>query len=159
MYSQTIDGASQQNREIAIKATQKLGFLNGKETNEVLDPHCQALFAVARPFANNQKFDFGKQDMTSIVYKEMPKMMKKRLQSPPHEVYSLHRKLSGAYLICIKLGAKVNCRKLLNEVLERAKDIDRDEKFTFISEYLGEEYVSQVRQRDEEIKERGRFFG
>ncbi len=37
-----------------------------------------------------------------------------RLQ-PPDESYSLHRKLSGAFLACIKLKARVPCRDLFNE--------------------------------------------
>ena len=37
---------------------------------------------------------------------------------PPEEVYTLHRKLAGAYNLCIKLGAKISCRDLLEEVME-----------------------------------------
>lgn len=40
-------------------------------------------------------------------------MLKHRLTAPPEEAYSLHRKLSGAFLACIKLGAKVPCRQIL----------------------------------------------
>ena len=54
--------------------------------------------------------------MTQIAYEYMPKMMKNRLKSPPREVYSLHRKLSGAYLICIKLKAKVNVKEIFDRV-------------------------------------------
>ncbi|XWS31921.1 hypothetical protein CRYUN_Cryun23aG0117200 [Craigia yunnanensis] len=40
------------------------------------------------------------------------------LTPPPDESYSLHRKLSGAFLACIKLGAVVPCRELLLKVYE-----------------------------------------
>jgi aarF domain-containing kinase len=33
-------------------------------------------------------------------------------------VYTLHRKLAGAYNLCIKLGAKISCRELLDEIIE-----------------------------------------
>jgi len=36
---------------------------------------------------------------------------------PPEEVYTLHRKLAGAYMLCIKLGATIQCRDLLEEVV------------------------------------------
>jgi aarF domain-containing kinase len=37
---------------------------------------------------------------------------------PPEEVYTLHRKLAGAYTLCIKLGAVIPCRDLLEEVIQ-----------------------------------------
>jgi len=46
-------------------------------------------------------------------------MLKHRLTPPPDEVYSLHRKLSGAFLACIKIGAVVPCREMLFQVYEQ----------------------------------------
>ena len=37
-------------------------------------------------------------------------MLKERLTPPPKEAYSLHHKLSGAFLTCIKLRASIHCR-------------------------------------------------
>jgi hypothetical protein len=37
-------------------------------------------------------------------------MLKERLTPPPKEAYSLHRKLSGAFLTCIRLRASIHCR-------------------------------------------------
>lgn len=36
---------------------------------------------------------------------------------PPEEVYTLHRKLAGAYMLCIKLGAVVRCRDMLEDIV------------------------------------------
>jgi aarF domain-containing kinase len=42
-------------------------------------------------------------------------MLKHRLTPPPSETYSLNRKLSGAFLMCARLGARVDCGKLWEE--------------------------------------------
>lgn len=44
-------------------------------------------------------------DMTRRVGNLGAVMVKERLTAPPREAYSLHRKLSGAFLANIKLGA------------------------------------------------------
>ena len=40
-----------------------------------------------------------------------------RNSPPPEEVYTLHRKLAGAYMLCIKLGAIIPCRDMLEDVV------------------------------------------
>lgn len=48
-------------------------------------------------------------------------MLRHRLTPPPEESYSLHRKLSGAFLACIKLRARVPCRELFYEAYNSHK--------------------------------------
>jgi aarF domain-containing kinase len=44
-------------------------------------------------------------------------MIHERLAPQPEETYSLHRKLSGAFLLCARLGSRVRCRELFEEAL------------------------------------------
>jgi aarF domain-containing kinase len=46
-------------------------------------------------------------------------MLAGRLTPPPRECYTLHRKLSGAFLACIKLGAKVSCKDMFQEAFAK----------------------------------------
>ncbi len=39
------------------------------------------------------------------------------ISPPPEEVYTLHRKLAGAYMLCIKLGAVIRSRDMLEDVV------------------------------------------
>lgn len=48
-------------------------------------------------------------------------MLEHRLTAPPEEIYSLHRKLSGSYLLATKLKAVVSCGPLFHEISHRYK--------------------------------------
>lgn len=130
LYFEVIDAATRRDRETAINISKKLGFLTEEENRIMLDAHCNSLFAVAAPFGFNGKFDFGSQDVTSVVYQHMPTMMKNRLKAPPPEVYSLHRKLSGAYLLNMKLKSKVNVKQLFEEVRAQIKPREQTIRIT-----------------------------
>lgn len=51
----------------------------------------------------------------------LPTLSKHRLTPPPQEVYSLHKKIVGAYLMCIKLRAQVPAREILLDTYDQWK--------------------------------------
>jgi aarF domain-containing kinase len=86
----------------------------------MLDAHTEAGFVVGLPFAHEGVYDFGAHGgMTSRVSELGAVMLKHRLTPPPDESYSLHRKLSGAFLACMKLRARVPCRQVFLDAYER----------------------------------------
>ena len=85
----------------------------------MLDAHVQAAFIVGVPFSKPGGHDFRANNITHSVSNLGGTMLKHRLTPPPDEVYSLHRKLSGAFLACIKIGAVVPCREMLFQVYEQ----------------------------------------
>lgn len=92
----------------------------GDEPQVMMDAHVEAGFVVGIPFAAKGAYDFGAHGgMTARVQQLGSVMLKHRLTPPPEEAYSLHRKLSGAFLACMKLRARVPCRELLHQVLQR----------------------------------------
>lgn len=105
--------------DAVIEMSKRLGFLTGMESDIMLDAHVQAGFIVGMPFAKPGGYDFRSTNITQGVSNLGATMLKHRLMPPPDEVYSLHRKLSGAFLACVKLGAVVPCREVLLKIYEQ----------------------------------------
>lgn len=92
----------------------------------MLEAHVQAGFIVGLPFSREGGYDFRSTNITRSISDLGATMLKHRLTPPPDEAYSLHRKLSGAFLACIKLGAVVPCRELLLHIYEQYHFSDYD---------------------------------
>jgi aarF domain-containing kinase len=114
-YKQLLVAAANRNREDAIKWSVKLGFLTGDETDDMTSAHISTLFTLASPFQNDGYFDFSDQTISEEVRKQIPTMLRLRLTPPPEESYSLHRKLSGCFLLCGKLRARVKCKEIFEK--------------------------------------------
>lgn len=67
---------------------------------------------------SSEPFDFASQDTTRRIQLLVPTMIKHRLCPPPEEIYSLHRKLSGVFLLLAKLGVKIECKSMFDKVYE-----------------------------------------
>merc|ERR1719273_665853 len=84
----------------------------------MMQAHKQSGFCLGEPFQNYEPYDFRSSKITSRISEHGSVFLKHRLTPPPEEVYTLHRKLAGAFNLCIKLGAKVQCRELLLNIME-----------------------------------------
>ncbi|PPD81020.1 hypothetical protein GOBAR_DD22046 [Gossypium barbadense] len=117
-YLRMVMACANNDRAAVIEMSQRLGFLTGKESEVMLEAHVQAGFVVGLPFSKSGGYDFRSTNITQSISNLGATMLRHRLTPPPDEAYSLHRKLSGAFLACIKLGAVVPCRELLLDVYE-----------------------------------------
>ncbi|KAI9010667.1 ABC1 family-domain-containing protein [Hyaloraphidium curvatum] len=113
-YMEVLHAAAQEDTKGIVAHSLRLGFLTGKESEAMIEAHVQAVSTLARPFLSKgpEIYDFGKQDVTDRVKSLIPTMLRERLTPPPEPTYSLHRKLSGAFLLCSKLRARVPCRDM-----------------------------------------------
>ncbi|KAL0047600.1 hypothetical protein WJX82_007565 [Trebouxia sp. C0006] len=113
-YLRMVLACADKNRDEVILRSTKLKFLTGDESKVMLDAHCDAGYLVGQPFATEGLYDFATHSALSRKIAALGGvMLKHRLTAPPEEAYSLHRKLSGAFLACIKLGSQVPCRDIL----------------------------------------------
>lgn len=96
----------------------------------MLDAHVQSLVLLGRPFSKDtpQPYTFtpSARSLTSQIRELIPLMLKHRLTPPPRETYSLNRKLSGAFLLCERLGASVDCRAIWEREVGRYRVGDVD---------------------------------
>ncbi|KAG5440136.1 hypothetical protein PCANB_001705 [Pneumocystis canis] len=118
-YISMLKAAAMRDRDACYDISIKLGYLTGEESQPMLNAHIDSILALAEPFCYNSAdiYDFSKQTITERIKKTIPLMIQQRLTPPPEETYSLHRKLSGHFLLCSKLGAQIECKKIFQEIL------------------------------------------
>ncbi|KAG7701312.1 hypothetical protein KL930_000234 [Ogataea haglerorum] len=98
-----------------------MGFLTGLETDSMTQAHVESIIALGEPFSpvdnKGSDYDFTNQTVTDRVRGNIKLMLNERLTPPPEETYSLHRKLSGAYLLCARMKAVVPCEKIFEDII------------------------------------------
>ncbi|KAF4996799.1 hypothetical protein FGRMN_4275 [Fusarium graminum] len=120
-YVQLLAAASRSDKATVKELSESLGYLTGHESRTMVDAHTKSVLTLAEPFLANAPdvYDFKDQTITERVKALIPVMLHERLAPPPEETYSLHRKLSGAFLLCAKLGSKVPCKAMFEEALAK----------------------------------------
>jgi len=84
-----------------------------------------SMILLAMPFKEStpQPVAFGSgtawANTTTEIRKLIPVMLRNRLTPPPKETYSLNRKLSGAFLLASRLGARVDTKRLWDGVVKK----------------------------------------
>lgn len=127
-YLHMVKACAERDRHQVIERSTSLGFLTGDESAVMLDAHVEAGMMVGIPFGTPGLYDFGSHGgMTKRVSELGAVMLKHRLTPPPDESYSLHRKLSGAFLSCMKLRARVPCQALFNEAYATHQQLEQQD--------------------------------
>lgn len=124
-YIRLLIAASTRDRDACRALSIELGYLTGAESEQMLNAHIDSILVLAEPFLTTtpdgagapETYDFSNQTITDRVREKIGLMVKERLAPPPEETYSLHRKLSGAFLLCAKLGSNVPARKLFEDAV------------------------------------------
>lgn len=123
-YTKLLAAASISDKTTVRDLSIKLGYLTGQESKAMLNAHISSIMTLAEPFLTSSPkiYDFKDQTITERVKEQIPVMLRERLSPPPEETYSLHRKLSGAFLLCARLGSRVPCRELFENSMRKAQE-------------------------------------
>ncbi|CUM67838.1 uncharacterized protein PRCAT00005546001 [Priceomyces carsonii] len=120
-YVNVLRAAVKKDRDSVEHYSKKLGYLTGLESPHMVKAHVDSVMVLGEAFSpvdnKGKPFDFKQQTVTDRVRDNIGVMLSERLTPPPEETYSLHRKLSGVFLLCARLNATVPCEKLFEEIV------------------------------------------
>jgi len=118
-YLRLIQACAAREADAILHWSVALGFLTGDESRTMRDAHVGASLVVGEPFAGapGTPYAFAGNDLAARTAGYGRVMLGERLCPPPVEAYSLHRRLSGAFLIAGRLGVTLDAAGLLAETV------------------------------------------
>lgn len=122
-YCRLLVAAARSDRQELEKLSKDLGYLTGAESSTMVDAHISSILTLSEPFSlssPNVLYDFKDQTITDRVKSYIPVMLRERLAPPPEETYSLHRRLSGHFLLCARLRSQIPCKQIFIDVMTKA---------------------------------------
>ncbi|EUD68978.1 Atypical/ABC1/ABC1-A protein kinase [Plasmodium inui San Antonio 1] len=124
-YLRLVKASVEEDQSKIYHYSYELNFFVGKEIEEMKNSHIKSVILVGEPF-KYPVYDFANNDIAKQIYKLLPKIIYNRLVPPRSEIYTLHRKLSGSFLICMKLKAKVEAAHIFNSIYNNYKFTTED---------------------------------
>lgn len=117
-YLRTVWASANRDEATLMEQSYTMKFLTGEENDKMLRAHKLSGYTVGEPFWSDEPFDFRGSNISTRMGEHTAVFLQHRLTPPPEEVYTLHRKLAGAYMLCIKLGAVIRCRDMLEDIVK-----------------------------------------
>ncbi|PFH34497.1 ABC1 protein [Besnoitia besnoiti] len=128
-YLQLLHAAVEERAEVVRRLAGELGFFGGSSSPAFLHAQGNVFLAFALcfrppPAGASGLYSFKDSEIFPLLHKEMQTVMKNRERPPPPEIYSLHRKLAGCFLLCAEMKGRADTAKAFQQVIEayRAPD-------------------------------------
>jgi predicted unusual protein kinase regulating ubiquinone biosynthesis (AarF/ABC1/UbiB family) len=111
-----IDGNNLEVRRLA----EQMGYINPGNSDEYVGKILNLIRLASEPVIQGGIYDFGKSDVFArgrdagleMIFEDMSEY-----RVPPPETMFLHRKLVGCFMLCSRLGARVDVQKLISPFL------------------------------------------
>lgn len=122
-YCQLLVAAARGDRAELKRLSEELGYLTGAESQTMVNAHISSILTLSEPFSfaqTSEIYHFENQTITERVKSFIPVMLRERLSPPPEETYSLHRRLSGHFLLCARMRSRIPCKSIFIDVMTKA---------------------------------------
>lgn len=114
-YRRIFRAGMEGDRDALRAAMLEVGFFVAEERADRVEALLDLFLIGCEPFAHRGIYDFAASDVPARAREAGLDLTfgKGFLRPPPPETIFLHRKLGGTYLLCARIGARVNVRALL----------------------------------------------
>ena len=121
-YARVLGAAAENDRAVLRRALEEIGFLAADDGEERVRLYLELFLVGFEPFRHRGAYDFAASSAPVRVRDIGVRLAftTGRFRTPPPDTVFLHRKLAGMFLLCTRLGARVDVRSLLLAALERA---------------------------------------
>ena len=119
LYALLFHAAISDDREGLRRVMEKIGFFEAGERPDRIDGLVELFLVGCDPFRHRGVYDFGASDVPARARAVGLDLTFKRgfLRPPPPETIFLHRKLGGTFLLCARLGVRVDARAVIGPFL------------------------------------------
>lgn len=120
-YGQLFHATSRGDRLGVAQATQAIGFIEADERPDRIEGLVDFFLIACEPFRHRGAYDFGNSTVPPRVRAAGFELTARRglLRPPPPHTIFLHRKIAGTFLLCARLGARVDVRAVMAPFLDR----------------------------------------
>jgi len=114
-----IDGNDEEVHRLAVQ----MGYLNPDTSDEYAGRILDMIKLISEPVTGGGIYDFGHSDVFARGREAGLEMMFEDMseyRAPPPETIFLHRKLVGSFMLCSRIGARVNVQELITPFLPKS---------------------------------------
>jgi predicted unusual protein kinase regulating ubiquinone biosynthesis (AarF/ABC1/UbiB family) len=120
-YARLFRASLREDRDALREIAREIGFLADTDAEPAVQALLDLIELVTEPFRQAGAYDFGSSDLPARAREKSLSLVFRHgfLRPPPPETLFLQRELGGTFLLCVRLRARVDARRLIEQSLEQ----------------------------------------